>query len=154
MSPLGRHTSNDSRVAEPAEQRGRVRLYTGRMTFGQAIQTVLRKYAEFGGRASRPEFWWWMLFSALVASALNVFSVIRIGDTSSLGAILSSLWGIATLLPTLAVGVRRLRDAGYGWGHMFWLLVPIAGLIVLIVFWAQPARDRMTAATATGQPAP
>ena len=142
--------SNDSRVAEPAEQRGRAGLYTGAMTFGEAIQTVLRKYAEFGGRASRPEFWWWMLFSVLVASALNVLSVIRIGDTSSLGAILSSLWGIAALLPTLAVGVRRLRDAGYGWGHMFWLLVPI----VLIIFWAQPARDRMTAATATGQSAP
>jgi uncharacterized membrane protein YhaH (DUF805 family) len=131
----------------------RMRLYTGRMTFGAAIQTVLRKYAEFGGRASRPEFWWWMLFYVLVASALNVFSVIRIGDTSSLGAILSSLWGIAVLLPTLAVGVRRLRDAGYGWGHMFWLLVPVAGIIVLIVFWAQPAKERLPAAGATGHTA-
>ena len=128
--------------------------YTGRMTFGGAIQTVLRKYAEFGGRAARPEFWWWMLFYVLVASALNVFSVIRIGDTSSLGAILSSLWGIAVLLPTLAVGVRRLRDAGYGWGHMFWLLVPIAGIIVLIVFWSQPAKEGLPAAGATGQTAP
>src|SRR4051812_25074604 len=118
------------------------------MTFGEAIRTVLRKYAEFGGRASRPEFWWWMLFYVLVASALNVFGVIRIGETSSLGAILSSLWGIAVLLPTFAVGVRRLRDAGYGWGHIFWLLVPIAGVIVLIVFWAQPARDRVSSPTA------
>ena len=116
------------------------------MTFGEAIRSVLQKYADFTGRAARAEFWWWMLFSLLVTSALNVFSVIPIGDTSSLGAILSSLWGIAVLLPTLAVGVRRLRDAGYGWGHMFWLLVPIAGLIVLVVFWAQPSRDAVPAA--------
>jgi uncharacterized membrane protein YhaH (DUF805 family) len=122
------------------------------MTFGQAIQTVLRKYAEFTGRASRSEFWWWMLFYLLVASALNVFSVIRIGDASSLGAILSSLWGIAALLPTLAVAVRRLRDAGYGWGHIFWLLVPIAGIIVLAVFWSQPARDTASAGAATESP--
>ena len=124
------------------------------MTFGEAIQTVLRKYAEFVGRASRPEFWWWTLFSVLVTSALNVFSVIRIGETSSLGAILSSLWSIAVLLPSLAVAVRRLRDAGYGWGHIFWLLVPIAGLIVLIVFWSRPTRDAMAPGTAAVAGAP
>jgi uncharacterized membrane protein YhaH (DUF805 family) len=109
------------------------------MTFGEAIGTVLRRYAEFAGRASRPELWWWLLFVVLVGAALNVFGVIPVGDGSSLGAILSSLWGIAVLLPTLAVGVRRLRDAGYGWGHLFWLLVPVAGVIVLAVLWSRPA---------------
>lgn len=115
------------------------------MTFGEAITTVLRKYADFTGRAGRPELWWWILFSAIVAAALGVFNVIPVGDASSLGAILSSLWGIATLLPTLAVIVRRLRDAGQGWGHVFWLLVPIAGLIVLAVMLSQPGKDGATA---------
>jgi uncharacterized membrane protein YhaH (DUF805 family) len=41
------------------------------MSFGAAIQTVLRRYAEFSGRASRSEFWWWALFNALVTSALT-----------------------------------------------------------------------------------
>ncbi|QAY72029.1 DUF805 domain-containing protein [Agromyces protaetiae] len=109
------------------------------MSFGTAIQTVLRKYAEFEGRAGRPEFWWWILFSALVGSALSVFNVIPIGD-ASVGAIFSGLWGVAVLLPTLAVLVRRLRDAGYGWGHAFWLLVPIAGLIVLAIMCSQPTK--------------
>lgn len=109
------------------------------MNFTESIRTVLGKYADFEGRATRPEFWWWILFTVLVAAALNVFSVIPVGDGSSLGAILSGLWSVATLLPTLAVGVRRLRDAGYPWQNLFWILVPIAGLIVLAIYWAKPS---------------
>ncbi len=59
----------------------------------------------------------------------------------TLGSWLSGLWGLAVLLPSLAVLVRRLRDAGYGWGHVFWVFLPVSGIIVLIVFAAQPSRD-------------
>ena len=52
------------------------------------------------------------------------------------------------------VAAAAARIAGYGWGHMFWLLVPIAGIIVLIVFWSQPAKEGLPAAGATGQTAP
>lgn len=107
------------------------------MTFNDAIQTVARKYAEFNGWASRSEFWWWILFTALISAALGVFSIIPAG-TGTVGGIFTGLWNIAILLPTLAVGVRRLRDAGFGWGHIFWLLVPFAGLIVLVVLWTRP----------------
>ena len=55
------------------------------MSFGEAIQTVFRKYAEFMGRAARDEFWWWALFNVLVAGVLNLFDVIRIGDNAYLG---------------------------------------------------------------------
>ena len=120
------------------------------MSFGEAIKTVFREYAEFTGRAARPEFWWWALFNLLVAGALNFFNVIRIGDNAYLGSLLAGVWGVAVLLPNLAVAVRRLRDAGYGWGHLFWLLVPIAGIFVLITLWAQPTKavPATTAATA------
>jgi uncharacterized membrane protein YhaH (DUF805 family) len=111
------------------------------MSFGEAIQTVFRKYAEFMGRAGRAEFWWWALFTVLVASALNLFDVIRIGDNGNLGSLLAGLWGIGILLPSLAVAVRRLRDAGYSWGYLFFILVPIAGIFVLIAFWAQPTKE-------------
>jgi uncharacterized membrane protein YhaH (DUF805 family) len=111
------------------------------MSFGEAIQTVFRKYAEFMGRAGRAEFWWWALFTVLVASALNLFDVIGIGDNANLGSLLAGLWGIAILLPTLAVGVRRLRDSGYQWGWMFFLLVPFAGAVLLIILWVQPTKD-------------
>ncbi len=48
-------------------------------------------------------------------------------------------WGIAVLLPSLAVAVRRLRDAGREWTELLWILLPIAGLIVLIVRLAEPS---------------
>jgi uncharacterized membrane protein YhaH (DUF805 family) len=120
------------------------------MSFGEAIQTVFRKYAEFTGRATRAEFWWWTLFNALVLGALNLFNVIQIGSNAYLGSLLSGLWGIAVLLPTLAVAVRRLRDAGHGWGNLFWLLVPVAGLVVLVILLAQPTKETVpTTSTAT-----
>ena len=99
------------------------------MTFGQSIQTVFRKYAEFSGRASRPEYWWFTLFSVLVSAAL-----------SSIFAGLGAAWGFAVLLPSLAVAVRRLRDAGLGWAWLFFLLLPFVGLIVLAVLLAQPTK--------------
>ena len=111
------------------------------MSFGEAIQTVFRKYAEFMGRAGRAEFWWWALFTVLVAGALNLFDVIRIGDNAYLGSLLAGVWGVAVLLPSLAVAVRRLRDAGYSWGYLFFILVPVAGIFVLIAFWAQPTKE-------------
>ncbi len=114
------------------------------MSFGEAIQTVFRNYAEFMGRATRAEIWWWMLFNVLVLGALNVLSVFSVGGNSNLGTVLASLWFIAVLLPNLAVGVRRLRDAGYGWGYILFVLVPVAGFILLVVLWAQPTKETPT----------
>jgi uncharacterized membrane protein YhaH (DUF805 family) len=122
------------------------------MTFFESIKTVFRKYAEFGGRATRSEFWWWTLFSTLVSAALNALSVPMYGVmysrmldygpafTNGYSSFsFAGLWGIAVLLPTLAVTVRRLRDAGRNWTELFWLLLPLAGLIVLIVRLCEPS---------------
>jgi uncharacterized membrane protein YhaH (DUF805 family) len=123
------------------------------MRFDQAIRTVFLKYADFTGRAARPEFWWWVLFTTLVNAALNTLQAIlvhpllawtgTVGWPAVMPAVggsgLSGLWSIAVLLPTLAVTVRRLRDAGRHWGNVFWILLPLAGLIVLIVLCAQPS---------------
>jgi uncharacterized membrane protein YhaH (DUF805 family) len=131
------------------------------MHFGQAITTGFRKYADFSGRAARPEFWWWILFTTLVSTALSALPTwpmmlaspaMMWGDTAGRTSGLAAAWSLAVLLPTLAATVRRLRDAGFGWGHVFWLLLPLAGLIVLIVLCAQPsiAVPRLT----TEQPEP
>jgi hypothetical protein len=100
------------------------------MTFGQAIGTVFRKYADFDGRASRPEFWWFVLFSTLVSAGL-----------SSLFSGLAGAWFFAVLLPSLAVSVRRLRDAGFAWPMIFLGLIPVVGIIILIVLYAQRSLD-------------
>ena len=106
------------------------------MTFGTAIATGFRKYADFSGVAGRPEFWWFNLFLVLgsfVAGALF--------DS------LSGVWFFATVLPYLAVGVRRLRDAGLPWGLIFIGLLPGLGAIVLIVLWLQPTKQALGAET-------
>jgi uncharacterized membrane protein YhaH (DUF805 family) len=102
---------------------------------------VFRKYAEFEGRATRPEFWWFILFAALVNSALGALNVLTPDGVIGIGSSLSSVWAIATLVPTLAVAVRRLRDAGRRWVELFWLLVPIAGLIVIVLRLCEPSKD-------------
>jgi uncharacterized membrane protein YhaH (DUF805 family) len=112
------------------------------MDMGQSIQTVFRKYADFSGRASRPEFWWFILFSTLVSSALGWMNILTPWGTIQTGSSLAGLWSIAVLVPTLAVAVRRLRDAGRSWAELFWLLLPIAGLIILIVHLCdEPKRE-------------
>lgn len=109
------------------------------MTFGDSITTVFTKYAEFTGRATRAEFWWFVLFSTLVNSALGALNFASPEGVISIGSSLASLWSIAVLVPTLAVSVRRLRDAGRMWTELFWILLPIAGLIVLIVRFCEPS---------------
>lgn len=108
------------------------------MSFFEAIATAFKKYATFTGTAGRPEFWWFALFVYLGAAALNALNLITPQGTIYLGSSLSAVFGLAVLLPYLAVTVRRLRDTGRSWANLFWLLLPIAGLIVLIVLLAQP----------------
>lgn len=94
------------------------------MTFGESIKTCFSKYATFEGRASRSEFWWFALFTFLASAVLGIVS-----------EPLSGLFSLAVLLPSLAVGARRLHDINKsGWLLLLWL-IPIIGWIILI-FWA------------------
>lgn len=111
------------------------------MSFGEAVSTVFRKYADFEGRASRPEFWWFILFAWLVTSALGALNVTTPGGSIGIGSSFASVWTIATLVPTLAVAVRRLRDSGRAWTELFWLLVPIAGVIVITLRLCEPSKE-------------
>ncbi|MBN9605132.1 MAG: DUF805 domain-containing protein [Actinomycetales bacterium] len=139
------------------------------MTFPQSIATVFRQYAEFAGRATRAEFWWWVLFTTLVSAGLNALNITVYraaapaaqmvfggwdATTYGLGSGLAGLWGVAVLVPSLAVAVRRLRDAGRRWPELFWLLLPIAGPIVLIVHLADPSVPVAAPAVETAGAAP
>ena len=96
--------------------------------------TVLRKYAAFGGRARRKEFWMFVLVHLAVLILLSVADA-ALGTTvgDDLGIIALSYY-VLTIVPSLAVSVRRLHDTGRsGW----WLLlniVPIVGALVILVF--------------------
>ena len=98
---------------------------------------VLKKYAVFGGRARRKEYWYFVLFNLIISFVLGLIEGLIGLAPDSPQSILSLIYGLAVLLPGLAASVRRLHDTGKsGW----WLLiglVPLVGAIVLIVFMAQ-----------------
>lgn len=100
---------------------------TNPMTFYEAILVGFKKYAEFHGRASRAEFWWFMLFIVLATTAFAYIS-----ET------LAGIFSVATLLPILAAGARRLNDIGMNRWWLLFLLVPVGGLVILGYYWAQP----------------
>ena len=108
------------------------------MTFGQAISSVFSKYGQFTGVAPRSEYWWWVLFVTIVDFALSTLDS-TINPTSALG-LFSTLWIVVVVLPFLAVAVRRLRDAGLSWKWLWFLLLPIVGVIILIVLLCRPSR--------------
>jgi len=102
------------------------------MSFGQAISTCFSKYVVFTGRAARPEYWYWVLFVVVASIVLSLVDrVLHFG-------LLQGLFALATILPGIAVGCRRLHDIDRsGW----WLLiafVPVVGAILLIVWACQP----------------
>ena len=101
------------------------------MTFGEAIRSGFDHYVKFDGRASRPAFWWWVLFLLLVDVAANLIDL-AIGVP-----IFSTIVGLGLLLPNLSVSIRRLHDTNRtGW----WILIgliPLIGWIVLLVFYLQ-----------------
>ncbi|TXK49270.1 DUF805 domain-containing protein [Pontibacter qinzhouensis] len=96
---------------------------------------VLRKYAEFSGRARRSEYWYFFLFNILVSMALAGVDFI-IGSALMGGSIglLGGLYSLAVFIPGLAVSVRRLHDTGRSGWWLLISLVPFIGWIVLIVF--------------------
>jgi len=98
------------------------------MTFTGSIRTCLTKYADFNGRASRSEYWWFVLFSCLVSAALHL-----IDDSDIAGG----LFSLAILLPTLGVAVRRLHDTNRSGWFLLLHLIPIIGWIILIVWYVQ-----------------
>jgi uncharacterized membrane protein YhaH (DUF805 family) len=95
---------------------------------------VIKKYAVFDGRAARPEFWWCVLINLIIAAVINlVFSAIGGRNT---GQVVSDLYSLAVLLPSLGVGIRRLHDTNRtGWWYLL-VFIPVIGWIVLIVFLA------------------
>ena len=93
---------------------------------------VLKNYVGFQGRARRKEYWMFVLFNIIVSIVLAILqSILHAAN------ILTGLYSLAVLLPSLAVGVRRLHDTGRtGW----WLLIgliPLIGSIILLIFMCQ-----------------
>ncbi|MBF0463195.1 MAG: DUF805 domain-containing protein [Magnetococcales bacterium] len=102
---------------------------------------ALKMYAVFRGRARRKEYWYFTLFNMIlmvVFAAIDGFT-----GTFSIEAgmgVLGGIYALVTLLPALAVSVRRLHDAGHSGWWLFIGLIPLIGFIVLIVFMVQDSK--------------
>ena len=97
---------------------------------------VLQKYAVFDGRAKRTEFWLFMLIHIIISTILYALSWIV-----DLLIIVYIVYGLALLVPSLAVGCRRLHDSGKsGWLQLIFL-IPFIGWIIMIVLFVLPSGD-------------
>lgn len=105
------------------------------MGFTDAIKSGFQKYIGFSGRAARSEYWYWVLFIVLLQIVAWLIDMTLFGFNTTGVNPIGSLLSLATLLPGLAVSVRRLHDIDrVGW-WIFLALIPIVGAIVLI-YWA------------------
>lgn len=106
---------------------------------GEAVVRFFKKYAVFKGRASRGEFWWWILANYIIVFALGcLFGLLgTITDSDAISTIddlVGTLWGLGTLVPTLALGVRRLHDVNLRGTTLAIIYgVQVVAMIILII---------------------
>ena len=104
---------------------------------------ALKKFKVVKGRSSRREFWMFVLSTVIVSIILSVLTVIPF--LVKLVDIVIFLYGLAIFVPSITAGVRRLHDTNKSGWLMLLGLIPIAGAIVLIVFWSfkgNPGKNR------------
>lgn len=119
--------------------------------FGQAIKRFFKKYATFSGRASRSEYWWVQLFNAIIGGVLYAISMaMMVGSIDTTTGELTSaafavpmfilgLYGLAVIVPTIAITVRRLHDANFSGLLYLLVLVPGIGGLVILVLTVMPS---------------
>lgn len=108
-------------------------------TFVGALKDGFARYVDFKTRSTRSQYWWWTLWMILLSFAAAVIDgMLTLGDSGPVNLLVS----LATLLPSLAVGIRRLHDIGRsGWWFLI-VFVPIVGWIVLIVFYCTKTQEQ------------
>ena len=114
-----------------------------------AYKNFFKGYVDFTGRSKRSEYWWiWLtnmillvpFYSAyfkVLANPRNEAALMALGGI----AIIYMIFGLALILPMLALTVRRLRDAGFHWALIFIILIPMVGPLALLVLLAMPSKQ-------------
>ena len=114
-----------------------------------AYKNFFKGYVDFTGRSKRSEYWWiWLTnmillvpfysayFKAL-ANPRNESALMALGGI----AIIYMIFGLALMLPMLALTVRRLRDAGFHWALIFVIFIPMVGPLALLALLAMPTKQ-------------
>lgn len=105
------------------------------MGFAEAITSGFNSMTKFSGRATRSEFWYWILFVAILQIVVYVLGGVLGRNDNTFVGLIFNLIALVLILATLAVGCRRLHDTGKtGWLQVL-LIIPCIGHIILIVLW-------------------
>ncbi|MBR4767103.1 MAG: DUF805 domain-containing protein [Clostridia bacterium] len=102
------------------------------VSFGEAISMFFKRYVDFSGRSVKSEFWYVFLFNFIIGIVLGALSYKNNGLS-----VIASLYSLATFIPGLALSFRRLHDIGKSGIYILITLVPIAGVIIFIVWMTQ-----------------
>ncbi|MEM8598225.1 MAG: DUF805 domain-containing protein [Pseudomonadota bacterium] len=130
------------------------------MTPPEAVAGCFSKYLSFSGRARRPEFWWFLLFVLLGNVAFGAIdTMLGFGAVAQLPEAMQAqdgveplfeyeapsplafFFGLATMLPLLAVAARRLHDRSMSGWWLLALLLPVMGQILILIFLALPGKE-------------
>lgn len=112
-------------------------MYQRQVSFKEAVERALKQnYCNFSGRASRSEFWWFVLFNFILSA---VISIVFCWSQDTMNVI-TGLVNLALLLPSLGLAVRRLHDIGKSGWWIFISLIPIVGWILLIVWYCKDSQ--------------
>ena len=115
-------------------------MYQYHVSFGDAVKRAFNKYCCFTGRASRSEYWWFILFTAIVGWVIGIFCGIFFGSQSLATSYISGVWGLFILLPSLGLLFRRLHDTNRSGWNVCWGFLPFIGQIILIVYCCQDSQ--------------
>ena len=127
-----------------------------------AYKNFFKNYAEFTGRSTRSDYWWvwlgnfilsipfWIIYFYTVFLSIVMDSIDDSVSESTfmvlgLVVIIYAIFYLAILVPTLALSVRRLRDAGFHWAFIFLRFAPMGG-IALLILHAMPTKEEATPA--------
>jgi len=111
------------------------------------LDTIKQRYADFEGKATRSEYWYFLLFYLVISFILAIIDVYIINamlgmtlEESSKSRLLQFLFALAMIVPFLALGVRRLHDIGKSGWWMFIGLIPVFGTLVLLYFFVHKSK--------------
>lgn len=111
------------------------------MTFIESVKSAYRNYVKFSGRASRSEYWWYALFQGVIAIVIAVIeggttTVTTVDGLSAAYAAgpVGSVWALVNLIPSIAIGVRRLHDKDRSGWWLLIIFIPLVGALVLL-YW-------------------
>ena len=116
------------------------------VSFQNAVGLGFQHYFDFKGRSTRSEYWWWLLFVVLAGIALTIVDMgIGTFNYESGDGLLSGLFKLATLIPGLALGARRLHDINKSaWWLLMWFILWLIIPVIVLLVWAARQGDNGT----------